>query len=143
MTPYGRKFVQQKAQEQAKNNPAPEESPDQSPGDRKANLKAKMLAAGKKDVGFAGVVKAVIPTQQKPTPLPSLRPQRHIPYVVIRPGALVQDEPKKGSRKVSKLSNNSKVVSFFVDDSIINSVFILCVLCFPDHSGVCEYKARG
>lgn len=111
LAPYGRKFVAAKAQEEAKNRPPEVPSEGDSPGSRKASLKKKMLAAGKKDIGFANVVKAVIPQQQKPAPLPPQRPQRHIPYVITRPGASVHDRPEKGSRKVSKLTNNSKVVA--------------------------------
>ena len=111
LTPYGRKFVQQKAQEQTRNNPPPDGSPEESPGgDRKNAMRKKMLAAGKKDIGFSGVVKAVIPAQQKPAILAQQRPQRHIPYVVVRPGALVHDRPEKGSKRVSKLNNNSRVL---------------------------------
>lgn len=110
LTPYGRKFVAAKAAEEAKNLAPEDGSTDGSPvADKKTSLKKKMLAVGKKDIGFSNVVKAVIPPQPKPAPLPPQRPQRHIPYVVTRPGALVHERPEKGSRRVSKLTNNSKV----------------------------------
>lgn len=136
--PYGRKFVQQKAQEEAKNNPGPETSVEDSPSDKKSSLKMKMLGVGKKDSGFAGVVKAVIPAQQKPAPLVPQRPQRHIPYVVIRPGALVQSKPEKGSGRVAKLTNNSKVSPCW-RDILVFSLFTIYIYLFAD-LGICQYE---
>ena len=112
--PYGRKFVTAKAAEIAKYSATSEEQLEasdvtDSPNSRKTALKKKMLSAGKKDIGFANVVKAVIPPQPKPAPLVPQRPQRHIPYKVTRPGALVHERPEKGSRRVSKLSNNARI----------------------------------
>jgi hypothetical protein len=114
LTPYGRKFVSAKVKEEeraAPASPADGESPGGGGGggDKKAMLRKKMLSVGKKDVGFSSVVKAVIPPQAKPAPLLPQRPQRHIPYIVTRPGAVVYERPEKGSRRVSKLVNNRRL----------------------------------
>jgi hypothetical protein len=109
LTPYGRKFVNAKAKDEERAAEPLADQPGETSGDRKAMLRKKMMSVGKKDVGFGNVVKAVIPPQAKPAPLVPQRPQRQIPYIVTRPGAVVYERAEKGSRRVSKLTNNSRL----------------------------------